>query len=99
MDVSPSWPTRAAMSTPSGTSLMTTAPYSGLTPEQAGLAAEYRGAMSGGANPYVLPSDLPVPVDDGAADHLIGATIPELTLSSTSDRYPRTGRPDEELPE
>jgi len=103
------------MSTPSGTSLMTTAPYSGLTPEQAGLAAEYRGAMSGGANPYVLPSDLPVPVDDGAADHLIGATIPELTLSSTSDRpvdlaaaargtlvlylYPRTGRPDEELPE
>jgi peroxiredoxin len=66
-------------------------------------------------DPYVLPPDLPVPVDDGAADHLLGAAIPALSLPSTSDRpvalaaaargtlvlylYPRTGRPDEELPE
>jgi peroxiredoxin len=71
--------------------------------------------MSSGANPYVLPPDLPVPVDDGAADHLVGEAIPALSLPCTSDRpvalataaratlvlylYPRTGRPDEELPE
>src|SRR5215216_1530 len=70
--------------------------------------------MSGGANPYVLPSDLPVPVDDGAADHLAGSTLPTLSLRSTGGRdvdlsraaertlvlyvYPRTGRPGEPLP-
>jgi peroxiredoxin len=66
-------------------------------------------------NPYVLPPDLPIPVDDGAADHLIGEPVPALSLPSTSDGpvdlaaaaqallvlyvYPRTGRPGEELPE
>ena len=61
-----------------------------------------------------LPDDLPVPVDDGAADHLVGLTIPPLSLPSTlggtitiSDvarghlvlyMYPRTGRPGESLP-
>jgi peroxiredoxin len=30
-----------------------------------------------------LPPDLPVPVDDGAADHLAGATVPAVRLRST----------------
>jgi peroxiredoxin len=60
-----------------------------------------------------LPPDLPVPEDDGAADHLRGMRIPPIALASTAGRelrldelpgrsvlfcYPRTGRPDEELP-
>jgi peroxiredoxin len=62
-----------------------------------------------------LPDDLPVPVDDGAADHLPGASIPALTLP-TSDGgtidlpalgasrtviylYPLTGQPGTDLPE
>ena len=32
---------------------------------------------------YTLPPDLPVPVDDGAADHLRGAVVPALSLPST----------------
>ena len=60
---------------------------------------------------YRLPADLPVPVDDGASDHLPGAPIPPITLPSTSGRrvdlgelaagravlffYPRTGAPGE----
>jgi len=71
--------------------------------------------VSNGVNPYVLPDDLPVPVDDGAADHLEGAEIPLLSLPATSGGaldlsdaargtlvlyvYPRTGRPGEPLPE
>jgi len=66
-------------------------------------------------NPYVLPADLPAPVDDGAADHLEGMRIPTIALPSTSGAdvdltavaggtlvlylYPRTGRPGEPLPE
>ena len=58
---------------------------------------------------YTLPPDLPVPVDDGAADHLRGAVVPSLALPATSGAgvdlaalarqpavlffYPRTGRP------
>lgn len=59
-----------------------------------------------------LPDDLPVPVDDGAADHLAGAPMPALTLDATSGErvalnrlgravlyfYPLTGRPGAELP-
>jgi peroxiredoxin len=60
-----------------------------------------------------LPPDLPVPEDDGAADHLPGTALPPVTLPSTAgdavrlDRlqgrtvvfaYPRTGRPGEESP-
>ena len=60
-------------------------------------------------NPYTLPADLPVPADDGAADHLRGAIVPALSLPATSGRmvdlaelarrpavlffYPRTGQP------
>lgn len=32
---------------------------------------------------HALPSDLPVPEDDGAADHLQGATVPSIVLSAT----------------
>ena len=55
-------------------------------------------------DPYTLPRDLPVPTDDGAADHLTGATLPDLVLSSSQGAvnvrdydvlyvYPQTGRP------
>jgi peroxiredoxin len=51
-----------------------------------------------------LPANLPVPVDDGAADHLVGLELPELVLQSSLGDvnvrdfdviyvYPRTGRP------
>jgi peroxiredoxin len=64
-------------------------------------------------NLYALPDDLPVPVDDGAGDHLRGLALPSVPLKSTGDGsvdlaslpgrtvvyvYPRTGRPDEEPP-
>ncbi len=60
-----------------------------------------------------LPADLPVPVDDGACDHLAGMRLPAIALLSTAGGtvelaalagqavvycYPRTGRPDEEPP-
>jgi peroxiredoxin len=60
------------------------------------------------SDPYMLPADLPVPEDDGAADHLAGAMLPQLTLESTKGPvslralslgllvlyvYPRSGRP------
>jgi peroxiredoxin len=55
-------------------------------------------------DPYILPGGLPVPVDDGAADHLAGAELPDLVLPSSQGSvnirdfeviyvYPRTGRP------
>src|SRR5690625_1008238 len=61
-----------------------------------------------------LPNDLPVPIDDGACNHLINKQIPSVDLASTSgdnidlskitDRfvlyfYPLTGKPGESLPE
>ena len=30
-----------------------------------------------------LPEGLPVPVDDGACDHLVGQTFPEIALPSS----------------
>ncbi len=62
---------------------------------------------------YELPKDLPVPQDDGACDHLAGMKLPPIALQSTGGRridlsalkgttvvyiYPRTGRPDQEVP-
>ena len=59
-------------------------------------------------DPYVLPEGLPVPVDDGACDHLPGLELPSQTLPSSKGPvdladlarerlvlyvYPRTGRP------
>ena len=64
-------------------------------------------------NVYELPKDLPVPQDDGACSHLTGMRLPRLALRSTAGRnvdlsglkgrtvvycYPRTGRPDQEVP-
>ena len=61
-----------------------------------------------------LPKDLPVPIDDGAASHLHGMSLPKLVLSATDGRkidlaaitgrlaiyiYPMTGRPDVPLPD
>jgi peroxiredoxin len=53
---------------------------------------------------YTLPPNLPVPEDDGAADHLVGLELPDLTLDSSRGPvnvhdfdviyvYPRSGRP------
>src|SRR5438270_6038865 len=65
-------------------------------------------------NPLVLPNDLPLPQDDGAARHLTGAALPDLALAASDGSevnlarlkgrtvvyiYPRTGRPGQPLPE
>ena len=61
-----------------------------------------------------LPDDLPVPVDDGAADHLETMRLPAIALPATNGElidfnqfaglvviyiYPMTGRPDAPLPD
>jgi len=61
-----------------------------------------------------LPENLPVPEDDGAADHLRGARLPSVPLPSTAGNvvdlssregrtagycYPMTGRPGRDLPQ
>ena len=62
-----------------------------------------------------LPAELPIPEDDGAADHLPGLAVPSLELPSSDGGsadpaklaagrlvayvYPRTGTPGEPLPE
>ena len=62
-----------------------------------------------------LPPDLPVPEDDGAAAHLPGRQVPDVTLAATSGEavalgdlgpgrtivyiYPMTGQPDVALPD
>jgi peroxiredoxin (alkyl hydroperoxide reductase subunit C) len=33
-----------------------------------------------------LPPDLPIPIDDGACDHLPGMRLPDIALRSTSGR-------------
>lgn len=63
---------------------------------------------------FSLPTDLPVPVDDGAADHLAGARLPDVTLAATGGTavnlrhlpgrcviyiYPMTGQPGVALPD
>ena len=62
---------------------------------------------------YQLPENLPLPTDDGACNHLPGLRLPSTALPATSGGkvelanlagttvlycYPRTGRPDQELP-
>lgn len=61
-----------------------------------------------------LPSDLPIPQDDGAADHLVGMSLPAISLGSTANDqfnlggikgriviycYPMTGQPNVSLPD
>ena len=36
-----------------------------------------------GFDPTELPADLPVPDDDGAADHLVAVILPDVTLPAT----------------
>lgn len=60
-----------------------------------------------------LPANLPIPADDGAAQHLTGLKLPQLSLFSTDQSwvdlsrleglfvlfiFPMTGRPDVPLP-
>ena len=61
-----------------------------------------------------LPTDLPIPEDDGACDHLPGKPLPDIELTTTQARrvnvralaadptvfffYPRTGRPEAPVP-
>ena len=66
------------------------------------------------SNLTALPDDLPVPEDDGAADHLVGMALPFIRLPGTDGSehdlgamggcvvlycYPMTGRPDVALPD
>jgi peroxiredoxin len=61
-----------------------------------------------------LPDNLPVPLDDGAADHLRGLMLPQISLQSTQGKdiaiggisgrvviycYPMTGQPGVALPD
>ena len=70
--------------------------------------------MSTVANPAYLPDDLPVPVDNGACDHLPGMAVPPVPLWTTSGdtvdlsvlpgrtvvyAYPRTRPPGEDAPQ
>jgi len=67
----------------------------------------------GAHNPQFLPPDIPAPQDDGAARHLTGAKLPDLSLPATSGApvnlsalkgrtvvyiYPRTGVPGVDAP-
>jgi peroxiredoxin len=69
--------------------------------------------VSGRLHPSALPTGLPVPKDDGAAAHLGGLPLPDLSLPSTGGAavplsslepltviyvYPMTGRPGVPLP-
>src|SRR5215208_6872310 len=70
--------------------------------------------MARADNLYGLPEGLPIPLDDGASDHLPGTRLPAVPLRSTAGNvvdlasltgrtvvycYPRMGRPDEEMPQ
>ena len=63
---------------------------------------------------FPLPDDLPAPIDDGAADHLQGRSLPAVALDATDGSrvdlavlagrwviyvYPMTGRPGVPLPD
>jgi peroxiredoxin len=70
--------------------------------------------MASTHDPTVLPTDLPVPHDDGAAAHLVAMTLPSVPLAATDGTrvdlsklsgrtvvyiYPRTGRPGVAMPD
>ena len=61
-------------------------------------------SAGGSTELYPLPPNLPVPQDDGGADHLVGMELPSLVLDSSLGPvdvrdfdvlylYPRSGRP------
>ena len=62
---------------------------------------------------YTIPENLPIPIDDGECNHLLGIKIPRVLLLSTTGKivdlsnsigrtvvycYPRTGHPDRDPP-
>jgi len=70
--------------------------------------------MSTTHDPTVLPTDIPVPQDDGAARHLAGLKLPSVSLTATDGSrvdlsklkgrtvvyiYPRTGVPGQPSPD
>jgi peroxiredoxin len=70
--------------------------------------------MTSTHDPTVLPTDIPVPQDDGAARHLAGLKLPSISLPATNGAdidlsklqgltvvyiYPRTGVPGQPLPD
>jgi peroxiredoxin len=70
--------------------------------------------MTSTHDPTVLPNDIPVPQDDGAARHLAGLRLPSLPLTATDGSqvdlsklkgrtvvyiYPRTGVPGQSPPD
>ena len=70
--------------------------------------------MTDKGNPNELPEGLPVPEDDGAADHLPGKRLPSVALRSTAGNvvdlsallgvtvaycFPLMGRPDSDMPQ
>lgn len=61
-----------------------------------------------------LPGDLPIPLDDGSTDHLVGMRLPQVSLKATNGEtislgeikgklvvycYPMTGQPNVPLPD
>ena len=69
--------------------------------------------MARAQDPHEPPNHLPIPTDDGAADHLQGMRLPPVALASTAGEavdlsalsrrtvvycYPMTGRPGGDLP-
>ena len=70
--------------------------------------------MTTAHDPNVLPTDIPVPLDDGGARHLQGARLPSVPLAATDGSqvdlsklagctvlyvYPRTGVPGQAPPD
>jgi peroxiredoxin len=49
-------------------------------------------------NLHTLPADLPIPIDDGACDHLVGLTVPPLLLHATTTRTAPPVAPDAAAP-
>ncbi len=81
---------------------------------EAGAARSITGKSLPMTDFTMLPDDLPVPEDDGSADHLPGTALPDLALATSDGRwlnlaelgrgktviylYPLTGRPGIDLP-
>lgn len=79
-----------------------------------GATREFNQEMEMTTDYTALPDDLPVPEDDGAADHLTGMIVPAVRLTASDGQtvdlgdltgrtiiylYPLTGRPGTDLPD
>lgn len=47
------------------------------------MATDQTRSASDPTDPTILPPDLPIPTDDGAADHLVGLRVPPISLTAT----------------